>query len=70
MQRVAQQQQANRVGESGQVPLRKKRFYIRENEWFYQTRNGKEHGPYKSLTDAKQSLALFLRRSGVIRFTL
>lgn len=70
MQQVSRQQQINRSGEKGDVPPRKKRFYLRNNEWFFQTRYNDEHGPFNTLIDAKRDLALYLRRSGVIRFTL
>lgn len=70
MQQANRQSQVNRSGENGDIPPRCKRFYMRENEWFFQTRHGQEHGPYKTLTQAKRDLSLYLRRSGIIRFTL
>lgn len=70
MQQATRQPQISRVGEEGEVPPRRKRFYIRNNEWYFLTRYGQEHGPYKTLTEAKRDLSLFLRRSGVVRFDL
>lgn len=63
-------QLVNRSGEKGPVPLRRKRIYLKNKEWYFITRNGLEHGPYQNLTEAKRELALFLRRSGVVRFTI
>ena len=60
----------NRQGEYGSVPARNKRFFMRNKQWYFMTRNGMEHGPYQNLTDAKKELSLFLRRSGVVRFTI
>ena len=60
----------NRQGEHGSVPARNKRFFMRNKQWYFMTRNGMEHGPYQNLTDAKKELSLFLRRSGVVRFTI
>lgn len=63
-------QLANRQGEQGSVPPRRKRLFMKNKQWYFMTRNGLEHGPYQNLTEAKKELALFLRRSGVVRFTI
>ena len=60
----------NRRGETGPVPPRRKRLYMKNKQWYFMTREGVEHGPYQNLTDTKRELALFLRRSGVVKFTL
>lgn len=60
----------NRQGEHGVVPPRKKRVFMKNKQWYFLTRNALEHGPYQNLTEAKKELALFLRRSGVVRFTV
>ena len=60
----------NRRGEKGQIPPRRKRVFLKDKQWYFMTRNGQEHGPYQNLTEAKRELALFLRRSGVVKFTL
>ena len=60
----------NRQGERGSVPQRKKRIFMKDKQWYFLTRNGMEHGPFQNLTEAKKELAIFLRRSGVIRFTI
>lgn len=70
MQQATKQQLISRSGEEGKITPRRKRFYLRDNNWYYLTRSDQEHGPFKTLTDAKRDLSLFLRRSGVVRFTL
>lgn len=60
----------NRQGERGPVPSRRKRVYVKGTQWYFMTRNRLEHGPYQNMTDAKKELALFLRRSGVVRFAV
>jgi len=65
-----QLQEVNRQGERGTVPNRRKRVFMKNKQWYFLTRNGLEHGPYQNLTEAKKELALFLRRSGVVRFTV
>lgn len=60
----------NRQGEQGPVPQRRKRIFMADKQWYFITRNGLKHGPYQNRTEAKKELALFLRRSGVVRFTI
>lgn len=60
----------NRQGEQGPVPPRRKRVFMKNKQWYFITRTGLEHGPYQNMTEAKKDLALFLRRSGVVRFTI
>lgn len=67
-QATRQVQAVNRKGEQGPVPPRNKRIYMKNKQWYFMTRNGMEHGPFQNLTEAKKDLALFLRRSGVVRF--
>lgn len=50
----------NRSGERGPVPARTDRFYCRDGEWYFTTREGQTHGPFDSLEEADASLALFL----------
>ena len=69
-QATRQLRMVNRQGEQGPVPPRGKRIYMKHKQWYFMTRNGQEHGPYQDLTEAKKDLALFLRRSGVVRFTV
>ncbi len=56
-----------RRGEAGPIPPRKRRFYTKNNEWFFVTRDGQHHGPYAHYTDAEAALKLYLRRCGIVR---
>ena len=60
----------NRYGESGGIPARQKRVYLKNKQWYFMTRSSIEYGPFDNLTEAKRELALYLRRSGVVRFRL
>lgn len=60
---------ANRYGEDGRVPPRRKRIYTDGKNWFFMTRNSGNHGPYTTFTEAKSALKLFMRRSGIINFS-
>lgn len=69
-QATRQLRMVNRQGEQGVVPHRRKRLFMKHTRWYFMTRNGPENGPYQNLTEAKRELALFLRRSGIVRFTV
>ncbi len=56
-----------RRGETGPIPPRKRRFYTKNNEWFFVTREGRHLGPYPHYTDAEAALKLYLRRCGIVR---
>jgi len=45
-----------RKGESGTIPFRTGRFFSVDNQWYFATREGVEHGPYKSKYDAEVNL--------------
>lgn len=60
----------HRYGEdSSNVPPRKKRIYTDGKNWYFLTRNGGNHGPFKTFTEAKSALKLFMRRSGIVAFS-
>ena len=61
--------ESNRYGEDGSnIPFRKKRIFTDGKNWYFLTRNGGNHGPYKTFTEAKSALKLFMRRSGIVSF--
>jgi hypothetical protein len=64
----AQRMDTNRYGENGPIPPRRKRIYTDGKNWFFMTRNGGNHGPYTTFTEAKAALKLFMRRSGIVTF--
>lgn len=69
-QAAARLQVVNRRGEKGPIPTRSKRFYMKDRQWYFMTREGGHHGPYQNLTEAKKELSLYLRRCGVVRFSI
>jgi len=58
-----------RRGESGAIPPRRRRYYLKDRQWYFMTRDGRHHGPYRHLTDAEAALKLYLRRCGIVRVT-
>jgi hypothetical protein len=61
--------ESKRYGEDGNVPPRRKRIYTDGKNWYFLTRNGGNHGPFKTFTEAKSALKLFMRRSGIVSFS-
>ncbi len=58
---------SNRYGEQGNVPLRTKRIYSLNNEWYFFTREYGVFGPYNSMLKVRQELKLYMRRLGIVR---
>ncbi len=53
-----------RFGEVGSnVPARTERVYRVNNEWFFSTRRGDDHGPFDNEEAAKLALTHFLREA-------
>ncbi|MES9990327.1 MAG: DUF6316 family protein [Candidatus Thiodiazotropha sp.] len=51
---------ANRYGEEGYPPFRTQRLFSENGQWYFDTREGTQLGPYHDLKQAKQALALFV----------
>ena len=49
-----------REGENFQAWLRSSRFYSLKNNWYFSTREGIEHGPFKSRAEATEELHSFI----------
>ncbi|VAX10487.1 hypothetical protein MNBD_GAMMA25-1407 [hydrothermal vent metagenome] len=66
-QSISQNSNLNRYGEQGNIPQRKKRIYSLNNEWYFLTREYGVFGPYNTVLKARQELALYMRRLGIVR---
>ena len=49
-----------RQGESGSIPFRTGRFFCVDASWYFACREGLDHGPYSSKTEAETALQDFL----------
>lgn len=67
MRDFKKEKQINRRGEIGPVPPRRRRIYNSGNDWFFISRNGQRHGPFKHFTEAEAALKLYLRRCGIVK---
>jgi hypothetical protein len=50
----------NRTGETGQLPQRNQRFYLREGYYYYTTRENIDIGPFDSLRQAEVGVGDFI----------
>ncbi len=59
---------ANRYGEQSPPPFRSRRLYSANGQWFFDTRESEQFGPFRDQDEAKKALAVFvaqkLRGSG------
>ncbi len=60
-----------RRGETEAIaPQRKQRFYAVDNQWYFRLRGEADKGPFTSYAKARNELAIYLRRSGIVHFSL
>jgi hypothetical protein len=60
----------NRRGEASHPPFRSQRFFLENGQWYFDTREGKQVGPYTELDDVKKALAVFLAQKLLIIDTI
>jgi len=51
---------AMRFGEEGNPPFRTQRLFNENGQWFFDTREGKQVGPYRDIGEVKKALAVFI----------
>jgi hypothetical protein len=56
----------NRRGEDSHPPFRSQRFFLENGQWYFDTREGKQVGPYTEIEDVKKALAVFLAQKLLI----
>jgi hypothetical protein len=52
-----------RHGEESHTPFRNRRLYSENGQWYFDTREGKQFGPYKDKNEAGKALAIFIAQS-------
>lgn len=51
---------SRRFGEHGHPPYRSKRLYRANGQWYFDTREGTQFGPFRTQEEAKNALAVFV----------
>lgn len=49
------------------IPFRNVRYYCSNGEWFFETRNGGQSGPYESKEEMEAELLMFIRETAMVR---
>ena len=51
---------AKRFGEEGNPPFRTRRLFTENGQWYFDTREGTQVGPYRDINEVKKALAVFV----------
>ena len=51
----------HRAGETSTIPFRNVRHFCINGEWFFETRDGGQQGPFESKEEMEGELLLFIR---------
>ena len=58
----------HRAGEKNDpIPFRNDRFFCSNGEWYFEARNGEQHGPYENKSDMEAELLMFIRSKALAR---
>jgi hypothetical protein len=58
--------QPNRHGEDSHPPFRSKRLFSENGQWYFDTREGRQVGPYRDIDQVKKALAVFIAQKLLI----
>jgi hypothetical protein len=54
---------SNRIGEQSHTAFRSRRLYSVNGQWYFDTREGKQFGPYQDQNETEKALAIFVAQS-------
>ena len=58
--------QHHRTGEEQTIPLRNKRYICVNGVWFFETRGGKQKGPFVNKQEMEAELVFFIREQKML----
>ena len=59
----------HRTGEDKNIPFRNERFFCTNGVWFFETRGGKQQGPFVSKAEMQGKLSTFIREQSQLNQT-
>ncbi len=62
--------QQHRVGEDQTIPFRNERYFCANGVWYFETRGGKQRGPFLNKAEMEGELLLFIREQNMLPQTL
>ena len=58
--------QQHRAGENRSIPFRNERYFCVNGVWYFETRGGKQEGPFSTKTDMKGELLMYIRQQKLL----
>lgn len=58
--------QQHRTGEDNTIPFRNKRYVCINGVWFFETRGGKQQGPFVNKQEMEAELLFFIREQKML----
>jgi len=62
--------QRHRSGETCNIPFRNERYFCANGVWYFETRGGKQQGPFLSKHEMEGELLMYIREQNMINQTL
>ncbi|RDH82534.1 MAG: hypothetical protein DIZ80_09620 [endosymbiont of Galathealinum brachiosum] len=62
--------QQHRAGESCTIPFRNERYFCANGVWFFETRGGKQQGPFLTKNEMEGELVMYIREQTLLDQTL
>ena len=56
----------HRAGETQNIPFRNERYFCANGVWFFETRGGKQEGPFISKNEMEGELLLYIRQQTML----
>jgi len=60
----------HRAGEDCLIPFRNERYFCANGVWFFETRGGKQKGPFLNKQEMEGELLLYIRKQNMLNQTL
>jgi len=58
--------QQHRSGEEQTIPFRNERYFCANGVWYFETRGGKQQGPFINKQEMEAELLLFIRETNML----
>jgi len=58
--------QQHRAGETCSIPFRNERYFCANGVWYFETRGGKQQGPFVSKSEMEGELLMYIREQNMI----
>lgn len=62
--------QQHRAGEASTIPFRNERYFCANGVWYFETRGGKQKGPYTDKREMEGELLMFIREQKLLNQSL